>query len=96
MDANTTISMIVGGVISALISWFFYWLSGRGFATQVQLLRDLNELQLRALEEAGLVRVNRDALGHPIGLVLQGAATMESAAATVSCEATVSRDQRNA
>jgi hypothetical protein len=96
MDKNTIISMVVGAVASALVSWFFYWLGGRGLAKEAQRLHDLNVLLLRAFEEAGLATLNRDASGQPIGLVLKGAAVMESVSASDSCDAEIIRSSENA
>lgn len=91
MDANTIISMLVGAVASALVSWFFYWLGGRSLAKEAQRLHDLNVLLLRAFEEAGLATLNRDASGQPVGLVLNGAAVMESVSASDACDAEIIR-----
>jgi hypothetical protein len=91
MDENTVISMVVGAIVSALVSWFFYWLGGRGLAKEAQRLHDLNVLLLRAFEEAGLATLNRDASGQPVGLVLQGAAVMESVSTGDSCDAEIIR-----
>jgi len=91
MDMNTIVSTAAGGLISAFISWIFYWLGGRGLAKEAKCLHDLNVLLLRALEEAGLARVNRDASGQPIGLVLEGTAVTESAFASGVCDAEIIR-----
>lgn len=91
MDMNTIVSTAAGGVISALVSWIFYWLGGRGLAKEAKRLHELNVLLLRAFEETGLARLNRDASGQPIGLVLEGAAVLESASATDSCDAEIIR-----
>jgi hypothetical protein len=95
MDKNTVISMLVGAIASALVSWFFYWLGGRSLAKEAQRLHDLNVLLLRAFEEAGLATLNRDASGQPIGLVLQGAAVMESVSASDACDAEIIRSSPN-
>jgi hypothetical protein len=91
MDMDTIISTAAGGLISAIISWIFYRLGGRGLAKEAKRLHDLNVLLLRAFEEAGLARVNRDASGQPIGLVLEGTAVMESASASDACDAEIIR-----
>jgi len=91
MDMNTILSTAVGGVISALISYVFFWLGGRDLAREATRLRELNVLLLRAFEEAGLARVNRDENGHPIGLVIEGAAVMESTHVSDACDAEVIR-----
>lgn len=91
MDMDTIASTVAGGVISALVSWLFYWLGGRGLAKEAKRLHDLNVLLLRAFEEAGLARLNRDASGQLIGLVVEGAALMESALASDFCDAEVIR-----
>ncbi|GJJ00745.1 hypothetical protein RugamoR64_12830 [Duganella rhizosphaerae] len=91
MDTNTIVSTVAGGVISALVSWIFYWLGGRGLAKEAKRLHDLNVLLLRSFEEAGLARLNRDASGQPIGLVFEGAAVMKSTSAIDSCDVEVIR-----
>jgi hypothetical protein len=93
MDENTIISTVVGGVISAFFSWILDWLGGRGLAKEAKRLHDLNVLLLRAFEEAGLARINRDASGQPIGLVLEGA-VMESVSAIDSCDAKIGRSSK--
>jgi hypothetical protein len=88
---QTLLFVHTGGVISALVSGIFYWLGGRGLAKEAKRLHDLNVLLLRAFEEAGLARLNRDASGQPIGLVLERAAVLESASASDSCDAEIIR-----
>ncbi|QKY12122.1 hypothetical protein [Janthinobacterium lividum] len=94
MDINTIASTVVGGIISALVSWLFYWLGGRGLAKEAKRLNDLNVLLLRAFEEAELARFNRDATGKLTGLVLEGAAVMESTSASDHCDATIIRSAK--
>lgn len=89
MDMNTILSTAAGGAISALVSWIFYRLGGRELAKEAKRLHDLNVLLLRAFEEAGLARLNRDASGQPIGLVLEGAAVLESVSASDACDAEI-------
>ena len=52
-------------------------------------------LLLRAFEEAGLATLNRDTSGQPIGLVLNGAAVIESGSASEACDAEVIRSSSN-
>lgn len=85
MDTKTIIATAMGGLISALISWITYLFSGRALAKEARQLHDLNVLLLRAFEEAGLARLNRDATGRPVGLVIQ-ASTAETASANDSCD----------
>ena len=95
MDTNTIISTSIGGVISALISWLFYWLGGRGLAKEAKQLHELNVLLLRAFEEAGLARLNRDENGRPIGLIIDvSSENSDSASAKVSCDAEIVRYQK--
>ena len=88
---------IVTGLISGLIAgtltcWFFYWLSGKDFKREVEDLRKLIILIIRALEQADLAKVSYDADGKPKGLVLELRANIGAVAASGSVASVVLHD----
>ena len=76
---TTILSTIVGVLVGILGTWLlaarYYHLAGRDLTTEAAELRRLSTLILRGLEEGGVVKLNRDASGRIIGLVIQLAAS---------------------
>jgi hypothetical protein len=65
LDLNTIVSTAVGGLISLVVSWFFYKKSGEELKAEAAELRRLNIVMLRALQIAGLVDVDWRKDGTP-------------------------------
>jgi hypothetical protein len=78
---------VVGGLITG---GFFYLRGGKQLGKEAKELKELNLFLIRGLETAGLVEVNRDSAGRPIGYVLKGkgdfVAAMPSFSANVAPE----------
>ena len=60
----------IGQVIAIVIAVIVLRLSSRDLRKEAANLRFLVKLVLDALEHKGFARVNRDASGHPTGIVL--------------------------
>ena len=60
--------LITGGIISFLITKYYYERAGKDLKKEVGKLRQLNIHVLRSMEEAGLIKWNRDSQGKIIGL----------------------------
>jgi hypothetical protein len=74
MDTNVVIallSILVGGVITWLVSRFYYVRASKDLAKEAEKLRALTELMLRGMESAGWVKYNRDARGEPTGIIFE-------------------------
>jgi len=76
---STFVSILVGAAITWLASWWYYRRAGDDLRAEAAELRRLTTLILRALEEGGIAKLNRNEAGHIIGLVLQLRATGVSA-----------------
>ena len=74
--------VIIGGLITWLVSLCLFKRSSR----QIRLI-------LRGLEEAGLVKWNRDKKGRERGLVISASVEL-SAKSSMSASGTVTRDER--
>ena len=61
-------STFIGAIISGLITWFVYVKGAKELSKQAGELKDLNILMLRAMENAGLAKLNKNENGSPIGL----------------------------
>jgi hypothetical protein len=71
---STIISAVVSVFVGLVLGWFFYKLAGRALRHEASELSRLSTLSLKALEEGGVARLNRDEHGNIIGikLVLKG------------------------
>jgi hypothetical protein len=65
---DTLIGAVIGGVISLLVSLAFYVPAARSLEREAARLYDRTTLILRALEEAGLVKLTRDERGDIVGI----------------------------
>jgi hypothetical protein len=89
---STGVGVLLGGLITWLVSWLYYRTSARELRAEAAELRRLTTLMLRGMEHAGWVRLNRDAEGRITGgfieILLSGSTTLS---ATV--KGTLSEDQ---
>lgn len=66
---NEFVLAVIAGVVSGLVvSGLFYLLGGRDLKREALGLRKMSNLITRGLEEAGLVKFNRDEHGEAIGM----------------------------
>src|SRR5687767_6480492 len=88
-SAEHSMEIVIGGllgIITGLITgYIFYWLGGRSLRVIVNELmqetdriKRLNEINLLALEHAGLVKLNRDEHGTIVGRLIEVGADLES------------------
>jgi hypothetical protein len=75
MDAlvGTLAGIVAGGLITWLASRHYYLRAGADLSREAAELRRLTELILGALEVAGLVELDRDPSGVPIGMRIRSA-----------------------
>ena len=93
MDFLTTIfiallSTLVGGLITWFVSRFYYVQASKDLSKEANDLRQLTELMLRGMEEAGWVEYKRDDEGNTLGMVFRKS-IRETAHATDKVEATL-------
>jgi hypothetical protein len=68
--------IVIGGLITVLVSLVFYVPSARGLRRESERLRRRTDLIMRGLEDAGLVEYRRDENGEVEGVVVKGSALM--------------------
>jgi hypothetical protein len=68
--------IIIGGLITVLVSLIFYVPSAGGLRRESERLRHRTDLIMRGLEDAGLVEYRRDENGEVEGLVVKAQALM--------------------
>lgn len=66
------LSVIVGGLITWLCSRRYYIKAGQELKTETAVLRRLNEIMLHAMEDSGMVKLNRDGSFNIIGRIVDG------------------------
>jgi hypothetical protein len=72
MDPATILSVLIGGAITWLVSWFYYRRAGRELRQEAAELRRLSALILDALETAGIAALTRDSVGRIVGITIRG------------------------
>ena len=60
--------LVAGGVISYFVVGLYYERTGRNLKDRVVKLQELNIRMLSKMEEAGLIKWNRDIRGHIVGM----------------------------
>ena len=68
---STLASILSGAAITWLVSWWYYRRAGNELRAEAAEPRRLTTLILRALEDGGIAKLNRDDAGKIVGLVLQ-------------------------
>lgn len=65
---ETAIGVVIGGVLTWLVSRWYYKQAGDELRAEAQELQRLTTLILHALHHAGVAQVNWDARGRPKGI----------------------------
>lgn len=65
---STVASMIFGGLITGLVAKHYYVRASKDLINETNALRHQVVMVLRAMENAGLAKLNRDGQGNVIGL----------------------------
>jgi hypothetical protein len=68
------VGVAIGGVITWLVSWYYYKKAGDELKQETTELRRLTNLVLHGLEDAGSIKLNRDTSGKVIGLIIEASA----------------------
>jgi hypothetical protein len=70
-------ALLLGGLISWYFSRLYYKKSGDELRDEAARLRHLSTLMLNAMEDAKLVKLNRDQSGEPLGRIVELSAKFE-------------------
>jgi hypothetical protein len=76
------LSMAIGAIITWLVSKHYYQKAGQELKIEATELKKLNTLMLRALENAGLTKFNRDKNGNITGMIIELSAKIEARSKT--------------
>jgi len=71
MNLYNIVSVLIGAGIAWLATWLYYKKSGDKLMQETTELRRLTNLVLHGLEDASLVKLNRDKSGKIIGLIVE-------------------------
>ena len=93
MNLETLVPMLVGVVLGGTISAVIAWRSSRELRREAAQLRNLNEILIRAGENAGLMKANRNSKGETVGLVLELKSEFK-AEASMTADPTVEKPSR--
>src|SRR6266851_2082141 len=80
MIFNVVISVMavfVGAVITWYFSWRYYKKAGADLVKEAEKLLHLNNIMLNAMEDAGLVKLNRNEAGETVGRRVEVSAVFE-------------------
>jgi hypothetical protein len=69
--------IVLGTLSTWYVSRFYYKKSGDDLIKEAARLRHLSNIMLNAMEDAKLVRLNRDQSGEPVGRIVELSAKFE-------------------
>ncbi|MFZ0928903.1 MAG: hypothetical protein WAN11_09900 [Syntrophobacteraceae bacterium] len=103
----TIVGVIIGGLITLLVSWFYYVKASQDLTRAskdllqvneslkeetTRIIR-MNEIGLGILEEKGYVKLNRDAQGKIVGRVIELKANIHGTSSTSDVEIQLKRGE---
>lgn len=94
----TLFSVAVGGGLTWLAAHWYYVRAAREMEVESMKLRNLHRIALQAMEDAGMVKLNRDAAGEIIGMIHELSAHAVStfhATAELSCDDEVHKQKHH-
>lgn len=91
---TTIMSVFIGALVTFIAAKFYYVKASQDLTAEAKELKHLNILILRGLEEAGLVKYDRDDNGDIKGFVITGTGKLMAPAVTIKAEATVIRKEK--
>lgn len=69
ISTDTIISILIGGLITWVAAHWYYVRAARELKDETERVQNLLRISLQAMEDAGMVKLNRDAYGKIIGMV---------------------------
>jgi hypothetical protein len=63
------VSIAIGSLVTWLVARTYYVSAARDLETETKQIRNLLRIALQAMETAGMVKLNRDASGEPVGMI---------------------------
>jgi hypothetical protein len=81
---TTTLSVLIGGLITWAVSRYYYLRAARELQLEVDELRRLSNLMVQGLEGTGLVEWTRDSSGRPVSMIYKATVSMTTAGLSAS------------
>jgi hypothetical protein len=82
------------GIISLVVGIALSWQGGVQLKRETARIRRLNEINLMALEQAGIVKLNRDAQGNIVGRIIEMNMHVTSGSVTPTADLQVTRIEK--
>jgi hypothetical protein len=73
----SVMAVLIGAVITWYFSWRYYKKAGAELVEEAKKLLHLNNIMLNAMEDAGLVKLNRNKAGETVGRMVEASAVFE-------------------
>lgn len=68
-ELNNLTTLLIGIIITLICTGIPFYYSTKQLSKEARKLRSLSNLVIRAIEESGIAKFNRDKNGEPIGLI---------------------------
>lgn len=66
---DTIVSILIGGFITWVAAHWYYVRAAREMEAETKALKNLHRISLQAMENAGMVKLNRNLAGDIVGMV---------------------------
>jgi Tfp pilus assembly protein PilW len=86
---STLIGILAGSIVTFLVSRYYYAKATQDLIIESASLRKLNELMLRAMEQAGFAKFNRDPQGKITGMIISLSANIKGESRTSDAELSI-------
>jgi hypothetical protein len=87
------LAIIIGGVITLLISRWYYIKASEDLRLESAALRSKVDIVLRALEEYGIVKLVRDKSGEITGITIHGVVSMTGTGSIIAKATVIPRQE---
>lgn len=95
MDLDNIVSVLIGAGVAWLAACVYYKKAGNELRQEATELRRLTNLVLHGLEDAGLVKPNRDASGKIISFIIEGSAKASGVGSASAKAEVIQRKSQN-
>ena len=83
---DTIVSILIGGFITWIAAHWYYVRAAREMAAETKALKNLHRISLQAMEDAGMVKLNRNSAGDIVGMIHEASSSVVATSrATAEC-----------
>ena len=69
MSLETILSVMFGGLITWFAAWYYYVRAAKELKEETDRVKNLLRISVQAMEDAGMVTLNRNGFGEVVGMV---------------------------